>query len=110
MGPKSRSIFHRGVSIGLEVACKAFAGDDGGFLEPIHPLPDMDVDVATQISDGEEGLFNNHLVGNFLEMDLYVLEVEHRVIKVVVDDVCGDIAGTFAGVGDYRVEVDLEVE
>ena len=43
-------------------------------------------------------------------MDPHVLEVEHRVIDVVVDDVCGDFAGPFVGIGDDGVEVDLEVQ
>ena len=46
MGPKARSIFHRGVSMGLEVAYKAFVGDDSGFLDLIHPLSNLDVDLA----------------------------------------------------------------
>ena len=66
--------------MGLEVAYKAFVGNDAGFLEPIHPLSDLDVDVAAQVSDGEEGLFNDHLVGDFLEMDPHVVEVGRWVI------------------------------
>ena len=77
MGPKARGILYRGVSMGLEVAYKAFVGNDSGFLEPIHPLSDLDVDVANRVSDGDERIFNNHLVGNVLEMYLYVLEVGH---------------------------------
>ena len=47
---------------------------------------------------------------NILEMDPHVLEVGDRVIEVVVDDVCGDVAGPFAGVGDDGFKVDLEVQ
>ena len=47
MDPKARIIFHRGVSMGLEVSYKAFVGDDAGFFECIHPLSDLNVDVAT---------------------------------------------------------------
>ena len=47
MCPKARSIFHMGVSMRLEVYDKAFLGDDAGFFEPIHILPDLDVDVST---------------------------------------------------------------
>ena len=43
-------------------------------------------------------------------MYLHVLVVSHWVIEVVVDDVCRQVAGPFAGVGDDGVEVDLEVE
>ena len=68
------------------------------------------MDVAAQVRDGEEGVFNDHLVGNVLEMDLHVMEFGHWVIEVVVDDVCSDVAGPFAGVVDDRVEVDLEVQ
>ena len=46
MCPKARSIFHMGVSMGLEVSYKAFVGNDAGFLEPIHSISDIDVDVA----------------------------------------------------------------
>ena len=92
MVPKARGIFHRDVSMGFEVDYKAFVGNNAVFLEPIHPLSDLNLDVATQVIDGEEGVFNNHLVGNLLEMDPHVLEIGHRVIEVVVDDVCGDVA------------------
>ena len=110
MGPKARGIFHRGVSMGLEVAYNAFLGNDDGFLDAIHPLSDLDVDIDARVSDGEEGVFDNHLVGDAFEMDPHVLEVGHRVIEVAVDDVCSDVAGPFAGVGDDGVEVDLEVQ
>ena len=80
MDPKSWSIFHRGLYMGLEVAYKAFVGNGSGFLEPIHALSDIDVEVAARVSDGEEGVFNDHLVGNVPEMDPHVLEVLHRVV------------------------------
>ena len=54
MCPKYRIIFYRGVCMGLEVSYKAFVGNDSVFLEPIHPLPDIDVDVDARVSDGEE--------------------------------------------------------
>ena len=40
----------------------------------------------------------------------HVLVVRHWVIKVIIDDVRSQVAGTFLGVGDDGVEVDLEVE
>ena len=95
--------------MGFEVAYKSFVGNGDGFLEFIHPLSDIDVDIAAQVSDGEEGVFNNHLVGGILEMDPHVLEVGNKVIEVVVDDVCSDVAGPFSGVVDDGVEVDIEV-
>ena len=52
MGPKTRGVFHRSVSVGLEVAYKAFVGDDVGFLESVHPLSDLDVHIATCVRDG----------------------------------------------------------
>ena len=110
MGTNARVIFHRGVPMGLEVAYKAFVRNDTGFLDSIHPLSDIDVDVAAWVSDGEEELFDNHLVGNVPEMDPHVLEVRHLVIEIVVYDVCGDVVGPSAGVGDNGVEVDLEVQ
>ena len=39
----------------------------------------------------------------------HVLVVRHLVIEVIVDDVYHQVVGTFAGVGDDGVEVDLEV-
>ena len=95
--------------MGLEVSDKAFVGDDTGFLESVHILPDIDVDVATRVSDGEEEIFNDHLVWYVFEMNPHVLEVGHWVVEVVVDDVCRQLEGPFAGVGDDGVEVDLEV-
>ena len=41
-------------------------------------------------------------------MHPYVWVVVHWVIEVVVDDVCRQVAGPFAGVGDDGIEVDLE--
>ena len=107
MDPKARSIFHRVVSMGLEVSYKDFVGDDAGFLKPIHPLSDINVDVAAQVRNLEEVLFNDHLIGNVLYMYPHVLEVGHWFIEVVVDDVFGDVVGPFAGVGYDRVEVDI---
>ena len=110
MGPKAGGIFHRYVPMGLEVAYKAFVGNDAGFLESIHTLYDIYVDVASWVSNGEEGLLDGRLMGNLLEMDPNVPEVGRQVIEVVVDDVCRDVAGPFAGVRDDRVKVDLEVQ
>ena len=39
----------------------------------------------------------------------HVLIVRHCVIEVIVDDVCRQVVGPFAGVRDDGVEVDLEV-
>ena len=39
----------------------------------------------------------------------HVLVVGHWFIEVVVDDVCRQVAGPFASVGNDEVEVDLEV-
>ena len=39
-----------------------------------------------------------------------VLVVGRWVIEVLVDDLCRQVAGPFAGVGDDGFEVDLEVE
>ena len=38
--------------MGLEVVYKVFVGDDAGFLESVHPLSGINVDVATRVSDG----------------------------------------------------------
>ena len=110
MGPKTGDIFHRGVYMGLKVAYKVFVGDDAGFLDQIYSLSDIDVDVAAWVRNGEEGVFNDHLVGNFHEMDPHVLEVGHQGIEVVVDDVCGGLASPFAGVGYDGDEVGIEVQ
>ena len=40
----------------------------------------------------------------------HVLVVRHRIGKVIIDDVRRQVMGTFLGVGDDRVEVDLEVK
>ena len=61
--------------MGLEVAYKAFVGDDSGFLESIHPISDIGVDVANSVSDGEEGVFNDQFVLDVFEMDLHVLDI-----------------------------------
>ena len=92
MGPKTRGVCHRSVYLGLEVADKAFVGNNDGFLDSLHPLSDLDVNVVTRISDREEGVFNNHLVWDVFEMDPHVLEVGHWVFEVVFDDVCRQVA------------------
>ena len=89
---------------------KVFVGDYAGFLESLHPLSGLGVDIATCVSNGEEGLFNNHLVWDLFEMDPHVLEVGHWVVEVVVDDVCCQVVGPFVGIQDDGVEVDLEVQ
>ena len=96
--------------MGLEVAYKAYVGNYSGFLESVHPFYDIDVDVATRVSDGEEGVFNYHLVWYVFENNPHVLEVGHWVVEVVVDDVCRQVAGPFEGVRDNGVEMDLEVQ
>ena len=73
--------------MGLEVLDKAFVGDDASFLESVHPLSDIDVDIYTPVSDGHEGVLNNHLVRGVFEVDPHVLEVGHWFVEVVVDDV-----------------------
>ena len=46
VGPKTRGVGHRSVVVGLEVADKALVGDDAGFLEYVHLLFDIHVDIA----------------------------------------------------------------
>ena len=86
-----------------------FLGNDSVFLESVHILSEIDVDIATRVSDGQEGVLNDHLVRDFFEVDLHVLEFGHWIVEVVVDDVCRQISGPFLAVLDDRVEVDLEV-
>ena len=108
-GSKDQGVGPRSVAVGLEVADKALVGNDAGFLESVHPLSDLDVDVAAQVGDGVEGLLKDHLVWDVFKVYLHVLLVGHWVIEVVVDDICRQLAGPFAGVGDDRVELDLDI-
>ena len=62
VGPNTRGVGHRSLVVGLEVADKGLVGDDAGFLESVHPLSDIDVDIAAQVGDGEELVLNYHLV------------------------------------------------
>ena len=96
--------------MGLEVSYKVFLDDDAGFLEPIHPLPDTEMDVADQVRNVEEGIFYNHLVGNIPEMNPHVMEAGYQFIEVVVDNVCGHVLVPFGGVGDDGVDIDLEAK
>ena len=77
MGPKTRGVFHRSVSVGLEVVYKEFVGNDASFLESLYPLPDPNVDVATRVRYREEGVFKDNHVWGVFEMDPHVLEVRH---------------------------------
>ena len=110
MGPNTRGKWSSPVYVGLEVAYKAFVGDDVGFLESVHTFSDINVDIATRVSDGEDRVFNKHLVWDVFEMDPHVLEVGHWVVEVVADDVFRQVAGPFSVVVDDGVEVDLEVQ
>ena len=96
--------------MGLKVMDETFVGNYAGLLESVHTLPDLNVDVATRVSDGEEGVFNDHLVQDIFEMDPYVLGFGNWVVEVVVDDVCLQVAGPFAGFRDDGVEMDLETQ
>ena len=80
MCPKESSILYRGLSMMFEVSYQASVGDDASFFEPIHFFCDLGVDVAAGVSNGEEGVLNDHIVGNVPEMDPHVLEVGHRVV------------------------------
>ena len=40
----------------------------------------------------------------------HVLVFFHWIVQVIIDDVRRQVTGNFSGVGDDRVEVDLEVE
>ena len=87
LGPKTRGVCHRSVSMGLEVADKAFVVNYAGFLGYVHPFCDLDVDIATCVSNGQAGVINDHLVWGVFKVDPHVLEVPHRVVEVLVDDV-----------------------
>ena len=56
MCPKSRGVRHRGVSVGLEVEDEALVGNDARFFQPIHSLPDFDVDIAARVGEGGGGI------------------------------------------------------
>ena len=77
---KGQDYFPQGCIHGVLGFLQGFLGYDAGFFEPIHPLPGLDVDVAAKTNNEEEGLFNDHLVENFPDMDMYVLEVGHRFV------------------------------
>ena len=96
--------------MGLEVAYKAFVGNYAGFLESVQSFSDPDIDIATRVSNGEERVFNNHLVWYVVDIDTYILEVDHWVFDVVVDDFCLQISVPFEGVRNDVVEMDLEVQ
>ena len=49
VGPKTRCVGHRSVALRLEIADKALVGDDAIFLESVHTLSDLDVDIAAQV-------------------------------------------------------------
>ena len=108
--PKAGGVCHRGVAVGLEVVDEALVGNDAGFFQPIHSLPDFDVDISARVGEGWEEVFNNYFVGYFLQVYPHVLVVRHWIVQVIIDDVHRQVMGTFSGVGDDGVEVDLEVK
>ena len=84
--------------MGLEVAEKAFVGNDASLLESVHPLFDLNLYIATCVRDGQEGVINDYLVWGVFKVDPHVLEVGHWVVEVVIDDVCRQVAVPFVGV------------
>ena len=62
-------------------------GYDDGFLYSIHPLSYFDVDIAARVGDGGEGVLNDHLVWDVLQVYPHVLVVRHWVVTVIIDDV-----------------------
>ena len=77
MVPKDRGVRHRSVAMGLDVAENPLIGNDAGFLNTIHSLPDFDVDIAAQVGEGEEGVFIDYLVWGVLQVYPHVLVVCH---------------------------------
>ena len=102
-------VCHRGVVMGLEVVDETLVGDDAGFFNPYTPFW-IDVDIAARVGKGEEGVLNDYFVGGVLQVYPHVLVVRHRIVQVIIDDFRPQVTGTFSGVGDDRVEVDLEVK
>ena len=64
--------------MGLEVSYEVFVGNDASFLDTIHLGPDLNVDVAAWVRDGEEGVLKKRLVWNIPDIDTHVLDVGHR--------------------------------
>ena len=85
-------------------------GDDSCLFEAIHATSYIkvyktvggDVDVVAWII--------LHFLGNHLWEDAYVLEVLHGHVNVEVVDVDAKVAGTFVGVGDGAIYVELAIE
>ena len=50
------------------------------------------------------------MLGYVLQVYPRVLVFCHRIVQVIIDDVCRQVMGNFLGVEDDRVEVDLEAE
>ena len=108
--PKDRGVRHRSVAVGLEVADEALVGNDADFFQPIHSLQDFDVDISAQVGEEEKRVFNNHFVGDVLQVYPNIWVVRHDIFQLIMYDVRRHVTDTFSGVVDDGVEVDLEVE
>ena len=96
--------------MGLEALDEALVGNDAGFFRPIQSLPDFDVYISARVGEGGERLFKDYFVGDVLQVYPHLLVFCHQIVQVIIDDVRRQVLGTFSGVGDDGVEVDLEVE
>ena len=93
-----------------EVANELVEGDKSYLFEAIHAVSYLkvyktaggDVDVVAWIIP--------HFLRNHLWEDADVLKVLHGCAKVEVFDVDAKVAGTFVGVGDGAIYVELGIE
>lgn len=70
-------------------------GQNGGFLEAIHPLSDFYVNVAFGVKMSvSKVIFFNDFLGDVLAVDTHVLVVEHVGDKKEIFEVSSTVAGT----------------
>ena len=84
--------------MGLEVADEALVGDDSGFFQTIHSLPDFDVAISARVREGEESVFSDYFVVGILQEYSHVLVVRHRIVQVIIYYVRHQVKDTFSNI------------
>ena len=110
VSPESWSKWGRFVSVWGKVSNKLVKGDDSCLFEAIHAASYLkvyktagdDVDVVSWIIP--------HFLGDHIWEDADVLEVLHGRAKVEVFDVDAELVGTFVGIGDGAIYVELGID
>ena len=108
--PEAWSTWGRFVSVWGEVANELVEGNDSLLFDAIHDFSYFKV-YKTVGGDGDVvAWIIPHFLGGHLWEDTYVLVVFHGRAKVEFFDVDAELSGTFVGIGDGDIYVEIDIE